>query len=275
LLWYRLFPNASYSVGVLPAALVASLPAWIAIFLSLRQRPADLHPLRLGLILAALLALFAGGLVVSMKIGGGVDIHNLDAYLSLLLIVTAYIVLGKYAAEKDEMIPQLVLPWWLALLLVAVPAWFLAGANGGFPTFDPVRTGAVIDALQERVDEVNKQGDEILFITQRHLASMHMLAHVEMVPEYEREELMEMAMGENQEYLQIFRADMERQRFAAIVVDPLTYRLLGRKYVFGEENNAWVRNIMKAILCNYREDIIFSADQIAVYVPQQGTRQCP
>jgi hypothetical protein len=244
-------------------------------FLSLRQRRADVHPLRLGLVVAALLALFAGGLVVSMKIGGGVDIHNLDAYLSLLLIVTAYIVLRKNASENIEMTAPLTLPWWLALSLVAVPAWFLLGANGGFRASDPVRTGVVIGSLQTHVDEVNLQDSEILFITQRHLVSMHMLDNVEMVPEYEREELMEMAMGDNQEYLQIFRADMERQRFAAIVVDPLTYRLLGRKYVFGEENNAWVRNIMKPILCNYREEQVFPADQIAIYVPQQGARQCP
>ena len=96
-----------------------------------------------------------------------------------------------------------------------------------------------------------------------------------MIPEYEREELMEMAMGNNQEYLQTFRADMESQRFAAIVVDPLSYRLLGKNYAFGEENNAWVRHVMKHILCNYQEDAVFPADQVAIYVPQVGERQCP
>ena len=96
-----------------------------------------------------------------------------------------------------------------------------------------------------------------------------------MIPEYEREELMEMAMGDNQDYLQIFRTDIENQRFDAIIVDPLSYRLLGKNYAFGEENNAWVQRVMKPILCNYQEDDIFPVDQIAIYVPQQGTRQCP
>lgn len=275
LLWYRLFPNASYSVGVLPAALIASLPVWLAIFLSIRQRPTDLHPLRLGLIFVALLALFTGGLAVSMKIGGGVDIHNLDAYLSLLLIVTAYVVLRKYSPENGVSEVPFRAPWGLAVLLVAVPAWFLVGSSVAIRTFDPARTQSVIEELQEHVDDANRQGSEILFITQRHLVSMHMLDGVEMVPEYEREELMEMAMGDNQEYLQIFRKDMENQRFAAIVVDPLAYRLLGKNYVFGEENNAWVRRAMRPILCNYQEDAVFPEDQIAVYVPQQGERQCP
>jgi hypothetical protein len=275
LLWYRLFPNASYRVGVLPAVLIASLPMLTALFLALRQRHADIHPLRLGLIFVALLVLFAGGLVVSMKIGGGVDIHNLDAYLSLLLIVSAYLVFRRYSPENGENLHPFILPWGLAVLLVAVPAWFLAGSSGGIKAYDAVRTQSVLDALQARIDKVNAQGGEILFITQRHLVSMHMLKDVEMVPEYEREELMEMAMGDNQDYLQIFRADMENQRFDAIVVDPLSYRLLGRKYPFGEENNAWVQRVMKHILCNYQEAVVFPEDQIAVYVPQHGERQCP
>ncbi len=274
LLWYRLFPNASYSIGVLPAALIASLPMWIAIFFGLRQ-DMGFHPIRLGLIFAALLVLFLGGLVVSMKIGGGVDIHNLDAYLSLLLIVTSYIVFRKYAPEKGERYLPFRFSWHLVVLLVAAPAWFLLGSSIGFKTYDVTHTQSVIDDLQARVNNVNAHGAEILFITQRHLVSMHMLDNVKMIPEYEREELMEMAMGDNQDYLQIFQADMESQRFAAIVVDPLAYRLLGKNYFFGEENNAWVRHVMKPILCNYQEDLVFPADQIAIYVPQDGIRQCP
>ena len=115
----------------------------------------------------------------------------------------------------------------------------------------------------------------MLFITQRHLISMHMLDDVRLVPEYEREELMEMAMVNNRQFLSVFRRDMENQRFAVIVVDPLNYRLLGKAYPFGEENNAWVQKIMKHILCNYREEVVFPEDEIALYVPQEGERQCP
>ena len=275
LLWYRLFPNVSYGLGVLPATLIASLPMWVILFSALRQRHQDFHPLRLTLIFAALLVLFLGGLVVSMKIGGGVDIHNMDAYLGLLLIVTAYVFFRKYIPEDREGIPPFAPSWGLIVLLVVIPVWSLAQSSVGFKANNALRTQAVIEVLQERVDEINAKGGEVLFITQRHLASMHMLHDVKMFPEYEREELMEMAMGDNQDYLQVFRADMESQRFAAIVVDPLSYRLLGRNYAFGEENNAWVRRVMKPILCNYQEDVVFPADQIAIFVPQEGARQCP
>jgi hypothetical protein len=68
---------------------------------------------------------------------------------------------------------------------------------------------------------------------------------------------------------------MEAQRFALIVVDPLNYNVLSKNRSFAEENNVWVLRIMKSILCNYREEAIFPADEIALYVPQEGDRQCP
>jgi hypothetical protein len=102
-----------------------------------------------------------------------------------------------------------------------------------------------------------------------------MLDGVTLVPEYEREDLMEWAMANNVEYLGHFRSDMESQRFSLIVVDPLNFNYLGSAYSFGEENNVWVRRVAKQILCNYREDVVFPEDQIALYVPQLGERQCP
>jgi hypothetical protein len=275
LLWYRLFPNASYQFGVLPVALFASLPMWAAILTVLRQHRGEMYPLRLGLIFAALLVLFAGGLVVSMKIGGGVDIHNMDAYLGMLLIITAYLVFARYAPETGIPTNPVTLHWSVLALLVAVPAWFALQGGVSFKAYDVARTQAVLTELQAQADDVNARGGEILFITQRHLVSMHMLDDVTMIPEYEREELMEMAMGNNQDYLRIFRTDMDNQRFVMIVVDPLNFRLLGKNYAFGEENNAWAQRAMKPILCNYQEALIFPEDQVAIYTPQEGERQCP
>jgi hypothetical protein len=129
--------------------------------------------------------------------------------------------------------------------------------------------------IQDRVDDANARGGEVLFITQRHLLSMHMLDGVTLVPEYEREDLMEMAMSNNTAYLDRFKKDMEDQRFDLIVVDPLKYNLIFRNRSFAEENNVWVRRVMKSILCNYREEMTFPADDISLYVPQEGERVCP
>jgi len=275
LLWYRLLPNETYSLGILPAAILTSLPIWIAMVMQIRSRRADWHPARLFFILAALVALFIGGIVVSLKIGGGADLHNLDAYFTLLLILFSYLVFARYRPEPHATAQFVPLHWGMAMLVIVTPILFATQFNIGFKSYDSSRTGAVLESLQKHVDQVNASGGEILFITQRHLISMRMLESVTLTPEYEREELMEMAMANNEEYLGIFRQDMESQRFALIVVDPLTFKILSRNRAFSEENNVWVRGIMRRILCNYRLDIAFPEDEIALYIPQEGERVCP
>jgi hypothetical protein len=275
LLWYRLWPNASYFLGIFPGALLASLPIWITMFIVIRSRKNDWHPLRLTLIVAALLVLFLGGLVVSLKIGGGANLHNMDAYFSLLLIVLACLVFARYRPEHGDFAQPVSLHWLLIVSLISMPAWSYLQFNIGSVNYDSARTRDVLTKLQGYVDETNARGGETLFITQRHLLSMHMLNHVTLVPEYEREDLMEIAMSNNIPYLRTFREDMEDQRFALIIVDPLNYNFLSKNRSFAEENNVWVTRIMKSILCNYREEAVFPADEIALYVPQAGERQCP
>ncbi|HJR78822.1 MAG TPA: hypothetical protein VJ821_02045 [Anaerolineales bacterium] len=275
LLWYRLWPNASYFLGILPGALLASLPVWIAMYIIIRSRVSDWHLLRLILIFAALLVLFLGGLVVSLKIGGGANLHNMDAYFSLLLIVFAYFAFARYRPENGDVTQPVPLHWLLIVALIVMPAWSYLQFNIGRAPGDSTRTQDVLAQLQQRMDQVNAQDGEILFITQRHLLSMHMLDGMTLVPEYEREDLMEIAMANDLQHIQTFREDMEDQRFALIVVDPLNYNVLSKQRSFAEENNVWVTRIMKHILCNYREEIAFPADEIALYVPQQGERQCP
>jgi len=275
LLWYRLLPNASYFLGILPASILASIPMWIGMYFALRGQRDSWHVLRLVLIFFALIILFLGGLVVSLKIGGGADLHNMDAYFVLLLVVFAYLMFARYIREDGSFNQPVVLHWMVVVFLVIMPVWTQLKSNAGIRPFDASRTEKVLRTLQERVDSVSGTDREILFITQRHLISMHMLQNVNLVPEYEREDLMEWAMSNNDEYLGNFRSDMEAQRFALIVVDPLKFNYLGGNYSFGEENNVWVRRIMKHILCNYGLDVVFPEDQIALYIPQEGERRCP
>ena len=276
LLWYRLLPNASYSLGLIPAALLVSLPMWIVMYAILRTNNKEAwNPIRLLLLFAVLFVLFIGGLLVSLKIGGGVDLHNLDAYLCILLIVFSYFVFARYRLENGELSRPVPLPWFLVLAVILMPAWSYLRFNIGFKTYDENQTQATLKSLQSYVDEAKAQGGEILFITQRQLISMHMLDGVTLVPEYEREDLMEMAMANNTQYLGKFRSDMESQRFALIVVDPLNFNIMTRNRSFADENNVWVRRVMKQILCNYRQEAVFAEDDLALYVPQAGERQCP
>ena len=275
LLWYRLWPNASFSFGILPGIIWTSLPLWVAIYLSLRSHSRDWHPVRLLLIFAAILVICVGGIIVSLKIGGGANLHNMDAYFILLLIFTAYLVFARYRTERGELAKPMRLHWLVVLALLYSPITTFLQFGIGFKAYDPARTQNLLITLQDYVDQVNAQEGEILFISQRHLISMGMLQDVALITEYEREDLMEMAMSNNRPYLEQFKSDMQNQRFDLIIVDPLNYNLLTRRKGFSEENNVWVRRVMKDILCNYREEAVFPEDEIALYVPQEGTRQCP
>lgn len=280
LLWYRLWPNATYSLGVLTGIVLYSLPMWIVLAVVFIRR--DMHPLRVSLLLLGLAVLFAGGIVVSMKIGGGGDIHNMDAYGVVLIIVAAHLFFGRYTPEtvveqgrdSENMRQRVQFHWAVTALLVLVPVWFAQRASIGMVAYDKAESQAVLTELQRQVDSAHARGGEILFITQRHLIAMNMLQSVELIPEYEREELMEMAMANNEAYLDQFKADLRAQRFAMIVVDPLTTNMLGSDYTMGEENNAWVRFAARPILCNYRAGQTFAADRIVIYVPQESPA-CP
>jgi hypothetical protein len=275
LLWYRLLPNATYPMGIFPAAILASFAMWLAMYLVIHTRKGAFHPLRLILLITALGVLFAGGLIVSLKIGGGADLHNLDAYFVVLLIAFMYLVFSKYGTEDGAPAHPVQLQWLVVVMLIVVPVWSGIQSNIGLRSYDDQRTQMVLADLQARVDQVNAQGGEILFITQRQLISMGMLHGVTLIPEYEREDLMEMAMADNAEYLGKFRSDLENQRFALIVVDPLRFFKMTSQRSFAEENNVWVAGVVKHVLCNYRAEVIFPEDEIALYVPQVGERQCP
>jgi hypothetical protein len=274
-LWYRLLPNETYAYGVLPGILLVSMPLMLVIIQVLRQRWADWHPIRLSFIFLGLLAYFIVGLIVSAKIGGGGDLHNMDAYMLMLLIVASYLFFGRYTPQfKPHSVPVSV-PWPVLMLLVAVPVWFSAQASARFKSYDHARAALALRDLQARVNFANEKNRDVLFISQRQMISMHMLKGVKLIPAYEREELMEMAMSDQENYLDAFRADVQNQRFALIVVDPLKFKLLGSNYSMGEENNAWARRVIKPILCNYKVAESYPEFQLALYIPQEGTRHCP
>jgi hypothetical protein len=89
LLWYRLFPNATYGYGILLGLLIAAGPlAAILIYLA-TVRLWLLNGWQKLAILLPLLAFFIVGLVVSVKIGGGGDLHNMDMFIIGLMFTAA------------------------------------------------------------------------------------------------------------------------------------------------------------------------------------------
>ena len=155
LLWYRLWPNDNYSLGIIPAILIVSGPLIVIIVLALRQWR-SLHRVRwLGLIVM-LAALFAGSAVVSTKIGGGGDLHNMDTYAVQIGIVALYFFSGSVQVEPGQVQLQ-IRPTPLFVVALVTPLLFLIPMLNPYPEYDESRNQA---AHQQLVDTVNAAGKQ-------------------------------------------------------------------------------------------------------------------
>ncbi len=272
LLWYRLWPNANHALGILPAALIVSGPLLATIMIAARQWQA-LHPVRWLGLFSMILALFAGSLVVSAKIGGGGDLHNMDTYAALVGIVGMYFIGGQVQVEPGESHVQ-IRAWPVLIIALLIPILFLIPSLYAYPKYDQVKNLEAYQQLTQAVNGAAKDGP-VLFINERQLLAFGD-GRVPLVPEYEAVTLMEMAMSRNQVYLEKFYGDLANHRFAAIVVSKqnLTIKQTGPLV---EENNVWNSLVSPYILCNYSPILLIEPEgnRIEVYVPAPESGICP
>ncbi len=267
LLWYRLLPSPTYRLGVLPAILLITAPLLAAAGGSLLRAKDRWHALRLLGLGAMALALLAVGAVVSTKIGGGSNIHNLDAFLVLALVLGSYAWLGRGAPERGARLPAWK-PWLLTLLIAAIPVtWNLADLYP-FVQRPTAKAFETVRGIQQILDKAAPEG-EVLFITQRQLLTFGEITRVRMVPEYEVLTLSEMAISNNRAYLQRFYQDLRSHRFAVIIASPQNTIIKDPAVApFSEENNAWVEHISTQILQYYKESLTLDEFGIVIYVPR-------
>jgi hypothetical protein len=295
LLWYRLFPNATNGTGILLALLIAVAPTLaLLIYLSATRKWALNIWQKLAIVLP-LLAFLIVGLVVSTKIGGGGDLHNLDMFL--IGIVFAAVIawenggrqwLGKFDTH----------PVWangILILLLVIPGIQPLSALRSFQfadelpwlvTLTDVSKGKFLELLpaQDEVDDIlqtirrevdaRKSQGEILFLDQRQLLTFGYVKDVPFVPEYEKKVLMNEAMSGRANYFAQFYADLATHRFSLIISEPLRAPVKDSNYEFGEENNAWVKWVVEPVLCYYEEIETFKSAQIQLLVPKQSEVDC-
>ncbi|HEX9027704.1 MAG TPA: hypothetical protein VF823_00935, partial [Anaerolineales bacterium] len=294
LLWYRLFPNSTYPTGILLAMLLVSVPLLLIILARLAGRWKAFHPIRLLGTGAILLALLGGGLIVSTKIGGGNNLHNLDAFLSLLFIAAAYFYYGREVEEPglaasvsaEEGGPQqpaarpVSSRWrWIfaagLLFSLVMPAYYsvLSGGPAILPSAE--QTATDLETLTRQVTKAAGQG-QVLFIGERQLLTFHTVTGIQLVPDYERVFLMEMAMADNPVYLGKFHQQLKDHDFSMIVSDPIFTQFKGSDYVFGEENNAWVTQVSKYVICYYEPQKLLKGARVQMLVPRSEPQpNCP
>lgn len=294
LLWYRLLPNATYGYGILLGLVIATAPLILVLILvaARRWRPNILQRLAICLPLAAFLFV---GLVVSTKIGGGGDLHNLDMFLIGLLFVAA---LEWRAVGAQWLADRRAFGSWMRALLVALVAlpafgslmvlrplsfardadWLAVLADverardlGSLP--DEAVIGSSLQELQNAVEQAQKQG-EVLFMDQRQLLTFGYVKDVTLVSDYEKKRMMDEALGANAAYFAPFYRDLAAHRFSLIITSPLRTPIRDSDYGFGEENNAWVHWVARPVLCYYQEQDTLNEVKVQLLVPRVPAVDC-
>jgi len=204
---------------------------------------------------------------VSAKIGGGANLHNLDAFLVVLAVIAGSIFWNRFGQEEAAAPVGIKWNQILLVLLLIQPIWFTNVQGGPYSPPDSGDAEEAIATLQQHVDAARQTPGEILFIAQRHLLTFHQITGVPLLPEYEKVDLMEMAMANNQAYLQAFTEDLKNQRFSMIVTDELNLYYQDDTREFAEENNAWVRYVARKINAYYRKSDVL-VDRIEVLTPR-------
>jgi hypothetical protein len=208
------------------------------------------------------------GLVVSVKIGGGGNLHNMDMFLIGLLFAAA---LAWEAGLRQWVLSPASRSWLVGLLVlgaVFIPAsqGMMAARPITYPSLD--KANRVIETIQQAVDEARAQG-EVLFIDQRQLLTFGYITRVPLVPEYEKKLMMDQAMADNQAYFEPFYKDLAAHRFQLIISEPLWIRYQGGASHFGNENDAWVRWVSEPVLCYYEPVATYLELGVQLLAPRQ------
>jgi hypothetical protein len=273
LIWSRLWPNELYPLGIVWGILLVSGPLLAVVVLALRQWR-QLHPIRWGGVLAILLVLFAGGLVVSVKIGGGGDLHNMDGFAVLLSVAAFLFIGGQVRADSapDNERVEIRPGWGMQAIAALIPLLFLIPMLSPRPVYDQERDQASLQTLKAHVEAAE---GPVLFINQRHLLTFGKI-NAPLVPDYETVTLMEMAMSRNEQVLGQFYDDLRENRFAMIISGRQNL-FLKTEGAFVEEDNTWKTLISPYILCYYESagTIEPSQGRIEIYVPRSKPDRCP
>jgi len=285
LLWYRLLPNPTFLPGIILGSLFLVCPLSILIYLKLKHS-GKINTIRHFVILALLIIMYIGGLIVSIKIGGGNNLHNLDGFWILFLLYGCAILFDyiKYDDTKINIcnnynniinfINSSNLIKISIFICIIYPVFILFPSLRSFDKYNYNNINNAINQIQLMVNKYNSD-NEILFISERQLITFNYLKGVRLIPEYEKLELMEMVMAHNQSYLNKFQEDIKKHRFALIISEPLKMNLKGKDERFGEENDIWIKYVSRIILCNYApiddKNNTFKSVKIQLYVPTKNT----
>ena len=299
LLWHRLLPNATYGEGILIGLLLAVLPLIaILIYLTRTGRWKTNLWQKLAIVLP-LLAFLVVGLIVSVKIGGGGDLHNMDMFIIGLMFAGAIAWRNGAFRWVDEIH---VAPAWMQFLMIAlivIPGYqslaqmtpiainadrtmvaTLADIHedplpNPLPDTIPSQPDTVksLETIRRDAEKAAQTGD-ILFMDQRQLLTFGYVKDIPLIPEYDKKVLINEALSGNAQYFEGFYHDLASKRFSLIITNHVNTRLDKSEENFGEENNAWVKWVTTPLLCYYESFDRLKRVDVELLVPRQDISGC-
>lgn len=273
LLWDRLLPNSTYAPGILLGLLIVAGPLILLLLVSSAGGRWKLNLWQKLALWGSSLAFLAVGIVVSVKIGGGSNLHNLDMFLislvfSASLAWEAGIFQWIFEPAKKRLLENAML---FLLLATGATQSILSATPRNLPS--PEKADEALSAIRSAMAAV--QGDPILFIDQRQLLTFGAVPRVPLIPEYEKKYMMDEAMADDAAYFEPFIRDLHDHRFSVIISEPLWIRFQGGSYNFGNENDAWVKWVSIPVLCYYQPTETFLDVGIQILVPRTDPLKDP
>ena len=278
LIWSRLLPNQTFPPGIAFGLLLVILPLILILIIFVRQSHIKLNKWQLFAITGSSMVFLLVGLIASVKIGGGSNLHNLDMLLINLLLLAG--LAWKFGGQewllnfdRHSLIIKLFLVF---MLLYPLYPTFLTATPLQLPSLEDQNNTLAI--IQKSVREAKIIG-EVLFIDQRQLLTFGQVKDVPLVPDYEKKYLMNEAMSSNQTLFNQFYQDLRNHRFALLVNEPTFIDYQAEDYYFGSENDVWVKWVAQPLLCYYRPLYTFKNTGIEILIPRvippDPAWQCP
>ena len=268
LLFSRLWPNETYKPGIVLGLALAVLPVILLMVLWARNR--DWQPDRWQkLLLYAGSAVFLGaGLIFSVKIGGGSNLHNLDMFLILVLIISAIAWKGGFGGWLIEKIRADSPVCVLILAALLIPAWDSVKTANPRAIPRSEITADAVDKIRSVIDE--HPGEDILFMDQRQLLTFGTVQKIPLIADYEKKWMMDEAMSNDAAYFEPYLKDLKARRFAAIISEPLHIKFQGEGGDFSEENDLFVTYVSLPTLCYYEPYETFPEQGVQILLPRDS-----
>jgi len=272
----RLFPNSTFTLGILFGILFAVLPLLLLIFFLSKQEFKYNIPQYIYMV-AILIILFIIGCIASIKIGGGSNLHNFDMFFVTLALIFSTVI---NKIHIDQLYNNTHFSFFIILIILAVvlPALFIFQNNQKIFLYDEEKVNSVIKDIENEI-LIRKDLGQILFMDQRQLLTFGYIKNVPLVDDYEKKLLMDKSLSSDYQYFNKFYYDLFKKRFSLIINENSSPSFIGSEYGFANENNLYSYRVLQPLLCFYEPIATYPDVGIQLLIPRDKPLkiigQCP